>query len=268
MEHRSMSADAAPWYGCWQLVAPEPEEIVQHQNTTIANRSHLGFSLYTASHFIEVRSLGARPLLQSRDPDEAEAVAAFHLLHICAGQCTWTETSGGWEGEHHITDGLNPQLEGALLQHRVTFDGDRCSGTRQLPAGGAVAETWRRLSGKGDARLAGAWQSDDPEFGRWTYLVTGGHYGVVRNAAQRLKKAPGDAYSPAEIAALLEAFGFNVGARLETAHTFDHWPFMAQFPGYEARKHPTFQLISVAEDAFSAAIPPFIPAQEWKRVGA
>jgi hypothetical protein len=95
----------------------------------------------------------------------------------------------------------------------------------------------------------------------------GGHYGVVRNTAQRLKKASSDDYSPAEIAALVEAFGFNVGARLETAHTFDHWPFMAQFPGYEARKHPTFQLISITEDTFSAAIPPHIPAQEWQRIG-
>jgi hypothetical protein len=212
--------------------------------------------------------LGLRPLLQSQDPSEADAVAALHLLHVCAGRCTWTETNGAWEGEHQITDGLNPQLEGMILRHRGTFDSDHGLCTRQLATGGTIAETWRRLSGKGAARLAGAWQSDDPEFGRWTYLVTGGHYGVVRNTAQRQKKAPGDDYSPAETVALLDAFGFNIGARLETASTFDHWPFMAQFPGYEARKHPTFQLISVAEDTFSAAIPPFIPAQEWIRVGA
>lgn len=267
MEHRPTPTQAAPWYGCWQLVTHEPEEIVQHQNTTIANRSQLGFSLYTASHFIEARSLGARQLLQAKEPDEAEAVAAFQLLHACAGRCTWTQTNGEWTAEHHLTDALDPRLEGTTLQHRFAFDGDRCTCTRQLPAGGEVTESWRRLSGKGAAPLAGAWQSDDPVFGRWTYLVTGGHYGVVRNVAQRLRKAPGDDYSPAEIATLFEEFGFNIGARLETAQSFDHWPFMAQFPGYEARKHPTFQLVSVAEEAFSAAIPPHLPAQEWKRVG-
>lgn len=81
-----------------------------------------------------------------------------------------------------------------------------------------------------------------------------------------LRKAPGDDYSPAEIAALFEAFRFNIGARLATAPSFDHWPVMAQFSGYEARKHPTIQLISMTEDTFAAALPPHIPAQEWKRI--
>jgi len=258
---------ATPWYGFWQLVTDEPEEIIPHNRTTIAQRPHIGFSVYTENHFIEVRSLGLRQLPQADDPNEAEIVGYFNLLHVCAGQCMWKQASAEWQAEHHLTDAHDPRMEGATLLHRFTFNDDECTCIRQTSDGGEVTETWKRLSGKGASKLAGAWKSDDPEFGRWIYLVTGGHYGVIRNLPNRLKKAAGETYSPAETVAIFEDFGFNVGARLETSQTFDHWPFMSQVPGYETRKHQTFQIVSASEDAFFAAIPPHIPAQSWQRLG-
>jgi len=257
---------ATPWYGFWQLVTDEPEDIIPHNKTTIAQRPHIGFSLYTENHFIEVRSLGLRQLLKAAEPDEAETISYFNLLHVCAGRCMWKQSGTEWQAEHHLTDAHDPRMEGIKLLHRFKFDGDECACIRQMPDGGEVIETWRRLSGKGMSPLAGAWQSDDPEFGRWFYLVTAGHYGVIRNSPDRLKKAAGETYSSDETMAIFRDFGFNVSARLETSQTFDHWPFMSQIPGYETRKHQTFQIISASEDAFSAAIPPHIPAQTWERL--
>ena len=138
---------------------------------------------------------------------------------------------------------------------------------RALADGTENQEEWRRLSGPGTTALSGAWESRDAE-GRWLYLVTAGHYGVMRASSDRPRApAQGDAFSDAETFALFEGFGANAGARVETAATFDHWPMIAQVAGYEVRKHETFRIKLVEPERCLLTIPPDEdPGEGWRRL--
>jgi hypothetical protein len=73
----------------------------------------------------------------------------------------------------------------------------------------------------------------------------------------------------AEIAALMQGFGANAGARIETRVSFDHWPMIAiTNPGpIDCRKHETFRITKLESDTFKAALElDASDATEWRRL--
>lgn len=185
-----------------------------------------------------------------------------------AGDSTWQEEKGRWTGESVVTMADDPRLEGTMIRHILDIEGDACRCEKTMEDGSSATETWRRLSGAGNTPLAGAWESGDPD-DLWMYLVTAGHYGVIRTSSDRPRApANGEEFSDDEVFALWEGFGANAGARLETVGSFDHWPMLAQVAGYEVRKHETFRMITVEDDRFVAILPPYEePDEGWRRIG-
>jgi hypothetical protein len=126
---------------------------------------------------------------------------------------------------------------------------------------------WRRLSGRGSSPLAGAWESVGVR-DRWLYLVSAGHYAIVREDLQRPLPKRGDALSDEEVLEICDGFGANAGACLVSSSSFDHWPMVSSNQaGFEARKHETFLLkivepnrlvLSLSADGSNAS--------EWKRL--
>jgi hypothetical protein len=260
---------SGPWEGYWQVLhEPVEEEIVQFRNTTTAVRSALGFVILTGRHLMEIRSTAARRPPEGWPPTREEAIAMLRDFSAFAGDSTWQERDRRWVAESVITMAGDPRLEGVMMRHVLEIDGDLCRCERTMEGGDPVTETWRRLSGAGNTPLAGAWESGDSD-DLWMYLVTAGHYGVIRTSSDR-PRAPGNGgeYSDNEVFALWEGFGANAGARLETVGSFDHWPMLAQVAGYEVRKHETFRLITVEDDRFVAILPPYEePDEGWRRIG-
>jgi len=162
----------------------------------------------------------------------------------------------------------DPRLEATTIQSSLEFDGDRCLCHRNLPEGKRHTTTWRRLSGAGTSDLSGGWETEGRDE-RWMYLVTAGHYGVMRVGAARPRTpSHGKEFSDEEIFALSEGFGANAGARLETSLTFDHWPMIGNgASGYEAQKHPTFRIDSHEKDRIVLSIPLWVETGEaWHRI--
>ena len=258
-----------PWCGFWQLLGDDSGvDIVEHDKTTIAVRPSIGYSIYSESHFIEIRVSGKRQLPSSSDGyTDAEKAGLFRLFQATAGRCSWRESADGWTAEHAITMASDPRNEGSQLQYEMSFRGDRSTGRRALPEGGYADESWRRLSGASTTRLGGAWGINTAQQ-RWMSIATDAHYGVVRAGTDRPgSPSRADGYSDAEIASMWERFGANAGARIETDQTFEHWPFIGgNDPGYEARKHPTFRVSDVGEDRYTLAIPPFVSGEEWTKL--
>lgn len=260
---------AGPWQGFWQvLYEPADEEIVEFRNTTTAIRAALGFVILTGSHFMEVRSTAARRPPEGWPPTREEAIAMFRDFSAHAGDSTWQEQQGRWVAESAITMAADPRLEGTMVRHVLEIDGEICRCEWTMEDGRSATETWRRLSGAGTTPLAGAWESGDQE-DLWVYLVTQGHYGVIRTSSDRPRApANGDEYSDEELFAIWERFGANAGARLETERSFDHWPMLGQVAGYEIRKHETFRLGRVETGRFVAFLPPYEDqGEEWRRLG-
>lgn len=260
---------AGPWEGFWQVLNEDAEEIiVEFRNTTTAVRSALGFSIFTPRHFMELRSTGPRQPPGGWPPTREEAIAMLRDFSAYAGDSTWQERQGRWTAESVITMAGDPRLEGTMARHVLEVDGDICRCERTREDGTAMTETWRRLSGAGSTPFAGAWENADPD-NLWMYLVTAGHYGVIRTGSARPRvPAEGDDFSDDEIFALWEGFGANCGARLETEGSFDHWPMLGQVAGYEIRKHETFKIVEVEPDRFVATLPPYEdPDEGWRRIG-
>lgn len=257
------------WEGYWQVVYDaDTEEIVEFRNTTTAIRAALGFVILTGRHFMEIRSTAARQPPEGWPPTREEAIAMLRDFSAYAGDSTWQEQQGRWVAESAITMAADPRLEGTMVRHVLEIEEHMCRCERTMEDGSSVTETWRRLSGAGTAPLAGAWESGDPD-DLWMYLVTEGHYGVIRTSSDRPRTpANGEEFSDDEMVALWEGFGANAGARLETGGSFDHWPMLGQVAGYEIRKHETFRLITVEDDRFVAVLPPYEDADEgWRRIG-
>ena len=260
---------SGPWEGYWQVVYDSgAEEIVEFRNTTTAVRPALGFSVFAGGHFLELRSTASRTPPAGWPPTREEAIAMLRDFSAVAGRSSWREDGSRWVSESKVSMAGDPRLEGTIVRHVLEVEGETARCERSIERAGAVPETWRRLSGAGDTPLAGAWQSGDPD-DLWMYLVTQGHYGVIRtSSAQPRTPANGDEFSDDEMFALWEGFGANAGARLETGGSFDHWPMLGQVAGYEIRKHETFRLITVEDDRFVAVLPPYEDADEgWRRIG-
>lgn len=259
---------ARPWEGFWQVLYDDvDEDIVPFRDTTTALRTAQGFSIYTRTHFMEIRVDGMRHPPAAWPPTRSEAIAMLRAFFACAGPCAWREVVDGWRGDQAIIMASDPRIEGNAIHCSLEMEGDRGRCQRVLPDGTQVSETWRRLSGAGASPLAGAWESGGPD-DLWMYLVTAGHYGVIRTTSAR-PKAPsqGEEFSDAEAYALWEGFGANAGARLETAETFDHWPMIGQVAGYEVRKHETFRIDLVEDDRFIATLSPDEePDEGWRRL--
>jgi hypothetical protein len=255
--------------GFWQVLHDSgDEEIVELRNTTTAIRPALGFSIFAGGHFLELRSLAPRRPPAGWPPTREEAVAMLRDFTAHAGDSTWQEDDGRWTGESLTTMASDPRLEGTMVRYVLEINGDVCRCEKTMEGGGSVTETWRRLSGAGGTPLAGAWESGDPD-DLWMYLVTAGHYGVIRTSSARPRTpADGVDFSDDELFTIWEGFGANAGARLETAGSFDHWPMLAQVAGYEVRKHETFQLVTVEPDRFEANLPPYEEVDDgWRRIG-
>ncbi len=200
-------------------------------------------------------------------PTEQEAVAMLRAFQAYVGHCDWREGEDGWLVEQGITMASDPRLEGTTFRGRLEIHGDRCLRERTLPNGEQFTETWRRLSGAGTSAMAGAWETGGPDE-RWMYLVTAGHYGVMRAESRRSRTpSQGKEFSDAELYALWQGFGANAGARLETKRTFDHWLMIAQAAGGEVRKHKTFRIESVEKNMFVTSFPPDEgPGEVWRRI--
>ncbi|MGH8945499.1 MAG: hypothetical protein ACRDVL_05065 [Acidimicrobiia bacterium] len=260
---------AAAWEGFWQvLYRDDGESIVRFRDTTTSVRPGLGFSIFAARHFMELRSTGPRRPPAGWPPTKEEAIAMLRDFTAHAGDSTWQEDDGRWTGESLITMASDPRLEGTMVRHVLEIDGDQCRCESTIEGGDSISEIWRRLSRAGSTPLAGAWESGDPD-DLWMYLVTAGHYGVIRTSSARPRSpADGDDFSDDELFSIWEGFGANAGARLETAGSFDHWPMLAQVAGYEVRKHETFQLVTVEPDRFVANLPPYEEVDDgWRRIG-
>lgn len=255
--------------GYWQVLYDGPEEeIVEFRNTTTAIRAAVGFSVFAGGHFLELRSVSPRRPPEGWPPTREEAIAMLRNFSAHAGDTTWQEESDRLVAESLITMASDPRLEGTMVRHILDVDGDFCRCQRTMEDGSSVTESWRRLSGSGTTPLAGAWESGDTD-DLWMYLVTQGHYGVIRTSSDRPRMpADGVDFGDDEVFALWEGFGANAGARLETDGSFDHWPMLAQVAGYEIRKHETFRLITVEDDRFVAILPPYEkPDEGWRRIG-
>lgn len=240
--------------GCWQILYDEPNvEVVPFGNTTVAVRP-FGLVLYAAGSFLHLRvPEGRRP--QRWPPSRSALIEYFRGSSAAAGRATWRETPTGWVADHEIEMALDPRLKGARVRYEARIDGDhaqvRLGGAGQGPA----EERWRRLSGPGVSFLAGAWEeSNDQE--RWLYLVTAGHFGVMREALQLPIISHRHELSDDDVGSLLDAVGANAGAQVTTPGSFDHWPMIASnFAGYEIRKHQTFRLVETKPDQFRATLP-------------
>jgi hypothetical protein len=255
--------------GFWQVVH-EPagdEEVVAFRDTTTAIRPALGFSILTADMFIELRSTERRRPPQGWPPTDGESVAMLRAFSATAGLLAWTRKRNHWHIEHTTVMASDPRLEGRTGHLELRIESEQGICQRVRPDGAATSERWRKLSGAAASQLGGSWQSGEPS-NPWVYLVTAGHYGVMFTSADRPRlPANGEEFTDEEMLALWAGFGANVGARLETAKTFDHWPMLAQVAGYEVRKHETFRLADVHADHFTAYLPPFDEGQLWRRRG-
>jgi hypothetical protein len=258
-----------PWEGFWQVVyADDDEEIVSYPPlfTTVSLRRS-GFSVYTGRFFVEIRTATGRRPPAGWPPTEAETIAGFRSARALGGPCTWSATRGGFEVEHVPTMAHDPRLSGRRFRSTASIEGDAARVQRVDAEGHREDEVWRRLSGPGSSPLAGAWESGG-EGERWLYLVTAGHFGVMREAPGRVFPARGE-LSDAEVAALRQGSGANAGARVETRVSFDHWPMIATSnPGpIDCRKHETFRIIKLGPDTFEAALAlDASDAAEWRRL--
>ena len=231
--------------GFWQVLpAEQHEQTHPFRGTTTTERTGVGFTLYTRAHFMEIRVLSKRTPPAEHPPTADELAQMFQSFRAAAGRCEWTSTVDGWVVEHVPITESHPGPD--RVSRSITIDGDGVVAAR-----GGEAERWRRLSGAGSSPLSGVWESGQRS-DRWLYMATEGHYGIVH---ADLTAAP----SP-------QSFSTNMGARLETAGGFDHWPMLSQVFGYDVRKHESFRLELVEHDRFGASIPTFpFPAMEWTR---
>jgi hypothetical protein len=239
--------ETSPWIGFWQVVYEDADdEIVPYPplRTTVSLRRS-GFSLYTQSNYIEMRAAANRRPPAGWPATPAEKRGWFETSHVSYGACTWTEAHDGWTVAHRPAAAAGgeaaPENErrATLESHRATVGGER----------------WRRLSGPGASPLVGGWEQTGPTE-RWMYLTCAGHYAVVREVLNLEHDDIG-------------RIGANAGARVESARSFDHWPFITSggVGSMDARKHETFRVTAVDPDRFTAGFAPDgSDAVGWQRI--
>jgi hypothetical protein len=258
-----------PWEGFWQVVYDDPrDEIVPRDElyTTISLRRS-GFSVYAGGRFLHIRAESGRRPPSGWPPTDAERIAWARTASSAAGTCAWRSVDGGWVGEHEISMAPDPRDTGSSSTLRATIDGTQADVV--IESGGApTRETWRRLSGPGSSPLAGAWGATG-ERDRWMFLVTEGHYGVVRQDLERRMPAAGEALGDDELLRISDGFGSNAGAIVVTATSFDNHPFLSSnAAGYEALKHPTFKIVSADEERIVIGLrADGSDASPWGRLG-
>lgn len=221
--------------------------------------------MYTENHFIEINTHVELTPPADRAPSSEEMAEYFDGMSLHHGTCSWSRGKNECTGEHIITHAMDPRHIGGCYKRTVSCEDERGGSTLQQDSKEEGEVSWRQLGREGSTPLAGAWESIS-EFGHWIYLVTQGHYAVM-NVAIDITDDNGVAEFTAEQKAeLFQKTGGNIGARIETSDTFDHWPFLSQIPGYEIRKHETFLITSAEKDRFFASIPPHFPAGEWTKM--
>lgn len=235
------------WVGFWQVIYDNnDDEIVPYPPLyTSMSLRRSGFSAYTDTHYIELRAAANRRPPAGWPATDTEQRAWHDTIIVACGTCTWRPDRAGWNVEHH------PEAAGGGLPPLDTL--------RQAKLDGHEAtvghERWRRLSGAGSTPLAGAWRQEHPGE-QWLYLVTAGHYAVARINLDRE-------------ASTTDRIGANAGARVEGSRSFDHWPFITTsgVGAMDARKHETFRLTELTDNAFSAGFAnDGADAVEWQRI--
>jgi len=255
------------WLGFWQILYESgDEDVVPFRNTTIAMRQTLGFVILTRSHFMEIRTTEKRRSPVGWPPTENEAVTMLRGFSAYAGRYDWKQAGDSLQLDQTITMASDPRLEGSSTRWTASIDDDVCTRRIALIGGEDGSETLQRLSGAGKSPLAGTWETGTAN-DRWMYLVTAGHYGIIRAESGRpTHPKNGQEFNDTEMYAIWEKFGANAGARLEAKATFDHWPMIAQVAGYEVRKHETFRIESIEPNRFVASIAPNVEPETWHSV--
>ena len=264
-----MNSVTRPWEGCWQVIYDDlDEEIISYPPlfTTMSLRRS-GLSIYTSNFFIEIRTASGRTPPAGWPATEAETIAGFKSASAHGGSCRWRTVSDGFEVEHIPTMSHDPKVSGRAFRYSVLIDGDVARVKRTGNDGRSEDEVWRRLSGAGSSPLAGAWESES-DGQRWLYLVTAGHFGVMRQKQNRVISTDVE-LSDREIAEIARETSANAGARLETGVSFDHWPMITTgTPGtIDCRKHETFRIVAIENSVFVAALKlDATDATEWRRL--
>lgn len=235
--------------GFWQVVAdPSEEEVFEFRGTTTTERAGHGLLLYTRRHFVEIRIAAIRRPPIEHPPTGVELRSMFDVFVAAVGTYTSQSESAGsaWRIDHQPIASTGSPPNSRVVRRSDSGSDDVVVVDADRP------ERWRRLSGPGHSPLSGVWVSGN-ESDRWLYLTTAGHYGITHT----------DLTAPADPSTL----SINMGARIETAASFDHWPMASQVFGYDVRKHESFRIEAVHHDRFTASIPTFdFPATEWTRL--
>ncbi len=257
---------ATPIDGFWQLLVEDDAERVEPlRNTTVAVRA-AGCRVYAGGYYMEFRAEKERPFAAGWPPTDEEAVGMFrtHLAHFGSFSCA--DDSGIVVADHRPELAVDPRHVRAPYRLAFHLEGDEAV-TESADGNADGHGRWRRLSRRGSSALAGAWESVD-EGERFVYLVTAGHYGVMRVEQDRAATADADPETDAGAARLFEARSLNAGAHLVASRTLDHWPMFASTAGYEIRKHPTFWLKRIAADEFEMSFGPDDESSgTWRRLG-
>ena len=252
--------------GFWQVLFEDDDEDVRAVGTGTLAIREAGCWIYAGDRYMEFHAEKERVVPAAYPPTEQEAAAMFRTHRAVFG--TWTAEDDGDRlvVTHRPEFAVDPRMEGNAYEHTVLINGDTAEIRRGSAGGGGPTLRWRRLSGRGSSPLAGAWQTGD-ETDRWSYLVTAGHYGVMRADLSVLADWPRDAEpSDPEAAAFFEARSLNAGAHLLARRTVDHWPMYGSTTAYEMRKHPTFYLPSISADEIQMSFGPDDEPGRWWRV--
>jgi hypothetical protein len=252
--------------GFWQLlVEDEAERVEPLRNTTIAVRT-AGCRVYAGGRYMEFRAEKERPFPADWPPTDEEAVRMFRTHVARFGSFTCADDRDAFVVDHRPELAVDPRHLSGRYRLRFRLEGDEAA-TESADGDTGDDGRWRRLSGRGSSPLAGAWESVG-EGERFVYLVTAGHYGVMRVEHHGVDTAAAGPNSDAGAARLFEARSLNAGAHLLASRTFDHWPMFASTAGYEIRKHPTFWLKRIAIDEFEMSFGPDDEASGvWRRLG-
>lgn len=257
-----------PWRGFWQVINDDAGvDIEPFNRTTLAVRPSAGYTIYSAHYFMEIRTLGKRPVPKSGwIPSDEEMIEAFPLVYSIGGRCSWRKSNEGWTGKHEIRLAHDPGIERNSFSRRFEVKGNREAFVQSNRDLEPREESWRQLSGPGTTPLSGAWKTES-DFEDWLMIATSAHYGVMRAGKNRPKLlGDGESIEKEETLALCKQFGSNFGARIETSETFENWPFTGNVMGYETRKHETFRISDVSINQFTLSIPPLEFSVQWERL--
>jgi hypothetical protein len=145
---------------------------------------------------MELHSTAPRHPPQGWPPTDEEAIDMFRAFTATAGRANWEQKGDHLRvGQLAVTMAHDPRFEGTTMRCALDIDGDKAVCETATPNANGSAETWRRLGGTGSSPLSGAWENAG-EDDIWIYLVTAGHYGVMRTSRGRpTMPRDGDSFS-------------------------------------------------------------------------